>query len=109
MELLQKRQQALGGPACGLLPIEALGAQRQRAKQGGTVPLGWRRDVDVLALTKPATLDVGFIRKMGCIDKADFYRSLRLVAPDGGDNCCRPRLFFSAVGAFRGTVLAKRL
>jgi len=32
-----------------------------------------------------------------------------LVAPDGGDNLCHPGFFFSAVGALRGTVLAKRL
>jgi len=61
------------------------------------------------ALAKPATLDVGFIRKMGFIDKEDFYRLLRLMAPDGGNNFCHPGFFFSAVGAFRGTVLAKRL
>ena len=109
MELMQKLQKARRCPACGPLPIEALGAQRQRAKQGGTVPLRWRRDFDVLALATPATLDVGFIGKMGCIDKEDFYRSLRLAATDGGNNFCHPRFFFSAVGAFRGTVLAKRL
>ena len=81
----------------------------QRAKQGGTVPLRWRRDFDLLALAKPAALDVGFIGTMGFIDKADFYGPLRLARRNGGDNFCHPRFFFSAVGALRGTVLAKRL
>jgi len=109
MELLQKRQKACRCAAGGPLPREALGAQMPRAKQGGTVPLRWRRDFAVLALAKPATLAVGFMRKMGCIDKEDFYRSLRLAITDGGNNFCQPRFFFSAVGAFRGTVVAKRL
>ena len=81
----------------------------QRAKQGGTLPLCWRRDFDVLALAKPAALDVGFIGKMRFIDKEDFYGPLRLARLNGGDNCCHPRFFFSAVGALRGTVVAKRL
>jgi hypothetical protein len=109
LELMQKRQKARGCAACGPLPIEALGAQMQRAKQGGTLTLCWCRDFDVLALAKPATLDVGFIGKMGCIDKEDFYGLLRLARANGGDNFCHPRFFFSAVGAWRGTVLAKRL
>ena len=81
----------------------------QRAKQGGTLPLRWRRDFDLLALAKPATLDIGLIGKMRFIDKEDFYRLLRLARANGGDNFCHPRFFFSAVGALRGTVLAKRL
>ena len=81
----------------------------QRAKKGGTLALPWRRHFNLLALAKPAALDVGFIGKMGFIDKKDFYRLLRLVATDGGDNFCHPGFFFSAVGALRGTVLAKRL
>ena len=81
----------------------------QRAKQGGTLTLCWRRDFDVLAFAKPTTLDIGFIRKMGFIDKKDFYRPLRLPDTDGGDNFCHPGFFFSALGALRGTVLAKRL
>jgi hypothetical protein len=109
MELMQKLQKARRCASCGPLPIEALGAQMQRAKQGGTLPLRWRRDFAVLALAKPAPLDVGFIRKMGFIDKEDFYWSLRLAATDRGNNVCHPRFFLSAVGAFRGTVLAKRL
>src|SRR5262245_16952955 len=109
MELMQKLQKARRGAACGPLPIKALGAQMQRPKQGSTLPLRGCRDFDLLSLAKPATLDVGFIRKMGFIDKEDFYRLLRLVALDGGNNVCHPGFFFSAVGAFRGTVLAKRL
>jgi hypothetical protein len=46
---------------------------------------------------------------MRFIDKEDFYRPLRLARLYGGDNFCHPRFFFSAVGALRGTVLAKRL
>ena len=49
------------------------------------------------------------VGKMGFIDKEDFYRSLRLAAADGGNNCCHPGFFFSVLGALRGTVLAKRL
>ena len=109
MELMQKLQKARRGAACGPLPIEALGAQMQRAKQGGTLTLRGRRDLDLLALAKPAALDVGFIGKMRFIDKEDFYRPLRLARLYGGDNFCHPRFFFSAVGALRGTVLAKRL
>lgn len=81
----------------------------QRAKQGGTLTLRGRRDFDVLALAKPAALDIGFIGKMRFIDKEDFYRLLRSAYANGGDNFCHPRFFFSAVGALRGTVLAKRL
>ena len=81
----------------------------QRAKQGGTLALPWRRHFDLLALATPAALDVGFIGEMGFIDKEDFYRSLRLSDTDGGDNFCHPGFFFSAVGALRETVLAKRL
>jgi len=35
---------------------------------------------------------------------------LRLCLPDtdGGDNVCHPGFFFSALGALRGTVVAKR-
>ena len=81
----------------------------QRAKEGGTLALRWRRHFDLLALAKPAALDVGFIREMRLIDKEDFYRLLRLARANGGDNFCHPGFFFSAVGALRGTVLAKRL
>ena len=81
----------------------------QRAKEGGTLTLRWRRDFDLLAFATPAALDVGFIGEVRCIDKKDFYRPLRLPDADGGDNFCHPRFFFSAVGALRGMVLAKRL
>jgi hypothetical protein len=46
---------------------------------------------------------------MRFIDKKDVYRPLRLTDADGGDNCCHSGFFFSALGALRGTVLAKRL
>jgi hypothetical protein len=46
---------------------------------------------------------------MGLIDKADFYGPLRLADTDGGDNCCHPGFFFSALGALRGTGLVKRV
>jgi hypothetical protein len=46
---------------------------------------------------------------MCLIDTEDFYGPLRLADTDGGDNCCHPGFFFSAVGALRGTVVAKRL
>ena len=109
MELMQKLQKARRCTACGPLPIEALGAHMQRAKEGGTLTLRWRRDFDLLTLAKPAALDVGFIGKMRCIDKEDFYGPLRLARLNGGDNFCHPGFFFAAVGALRGTVLAKRL
>src|SRR5262245_37502816 len=64
MELMQKRQEALGGPACCTLPIAALGAEMQRAKPGGTVALPWRRYFDLWALATPAALDVGCIGAM---------------------------------------------
>ena len=81
----------------------------QRAKQGSTLALRWRRHFDLLALATPAALDIGFIGEMRFIDKKDFYRPLRLTDADGGDNFCHPGFFFSALGALRGTVLAKRL
>ena len=81
----------------------------QRANQGGTLPLCWRRDFDVLALATPAALDVGFIGKMRFIDHEDFYGLVRLARANGGDNFSHPGFFFSAVGVLRGTVLAKRL
>jgi hypothetical protein len=45
---------------------------------------------------------------MRFIDTKDFYRPLRLADADGGDNVCHPGFFFSALGALRGTLLAKR-
>ena len=109
MELVQELQKALGCPACRTLPVEALGAEMQRAKQGGTLALRWRRDFDLVALATPAALDVGCIGEMRFIDKKDFYRPLRLADADGGDNVCHPGFVFSALGALRGTLLAKRL
>jgi hypothetical protein len=73
MELMQQLQKARRCAACGPLPLEALGAHMQRANQGGTLPLRWRRHFDLVALAKPAALDVGFIGKMRCIDKEAFY------------------------------------
>jgi hypothetical protein len=73
MELMQKLPKQLGRAPRGALPIEALGAHMQRTKKGGTLPLRWRRNFDLLALAKPAALDVGFIGKMRCIDKEGFY------------------------------------
>ena len=81
----------------------------QRAKQGDTLALPWRRHFDLLALATPAALDVGFIGKMRFINEEDLYWPLRLADADGGDNFCHPGFFFAAVGALRGTVLAKRL
>ena len=109
MELMQKLQKTCGCPTHGSLPIEALRAQMQRAKQGGALPLRGRGDFDALALAKPAALDIRLIGKMGFIDKEDFYGSLRSAAGDSGNNFCHPGFFFSAVGALRGTVVAKRL
>ena len=109
MELVQELQEELRRAAWGALPIEALGAHMQRAKQGGTLTLRGRRDFDLLALATPAALDVGCIGEMRFIDKKDFYGPLGLARLNGGDNFCHPRFFFSAVGALRGMVLAKRL
>ena len=81
----------------------------QRAKQGGTLALPWRRHFDLLALATPTALDIGFVRKMRLIDKEDFYGALALADADGSDNLCHPGFFFAALGALRGTVLAKRL
>jgi hypothetical protein len=101
-ELMQTLQKARGCAACGPLPINALGAQLQRPKQGGTLTLRWRRDFDLLALATPATLDVRFMRKMGGIDTEDFSRLLRLVAPDGGNHCCHSGAFFLRSGSMLG-------
>ena len=109
MELRQQLQEALGCPACRPLPIAALGAEMPRAKQGSTWALPWRRHFDLLALATPAALDVGFIGAMRFVNKKDFYRPLRLTDTKGGDNFCHPGFFFSALGALRGTVVAKRL
>jgi len=81
----------------------------QRAKKGGTLALPWRRYFDLLALATQAALDVGFIGEMRFIDKKSFYRPVRLTDANGSDNFCHPGFFFSALGALRGTVLAKRL
>ena len=66
-------------PTCCTLPIEALGTQRQGAKPGGTLALRGGRDFGLVTLAKPATLDVGFIGKMGRIDTEDFYGPLCLA------------------------------
>ena len=109
MELMQKLQKALGRAPGRALPIEVLRAQMQRAKQGGTLALRWRRDFARLALATPAAVDVGFIGEMRFIDKKDFYRPLRMTDADGSDNFCHPGFFSAALGALRGTVWAKRL
>lgn len=67
------------------------------------------RDFDLVPLATPAALDIRFIGTMGCIDKEDFYRALGLTDADGGDNFRHPGFFFAALGASRGTVLAKRV
>ena len=109
MELVQELQEELGRAAWGALPIKALGAQMQGAKQGGALTPRWGRHFDLVPLATPAALHVGLIGKMGFIDKQDFYGPLRLTDADGGNNFCHPGFFFSALGASRGTVLAKRL
>ena len=109
MELMQKLQKARRGAACSSLPIKALAPKMQRAEEGRTLTLRGRRDFDLVAFAKPATLDVGLVGKMGLIDEENFYGLLRLTAADGCDNFCHPGFFFSALGALRGTVLAKRL
>ena len=109
VELMQKLQKHLGRAAPDPLPIKALGTEMQGAKQGGTVALRWGRHFDLVALAKPAALDRGFVGQMRRIDTEDFYRSVRLAGTDSGDNFCHPSFFFSALGALRGTVLAKRL
>ena len=109
VELMKKLQEELGGPACRALPIETLATQMQSAKQGGTLTPRWRRHFDLVPLATPAALDVGFIGKMGFVDKEDFYGLLCLSDADGSDNLCHPAFFFAALGASRGTVLAKRL
>jgi hypothetical protein len=108
MELMQKLQKARRGAACSSLPIEALGAEMQRAEEGRTLTLRGCRDFDLVALATPAPLDVGFIGKMRFIDTEDLYGPLRLADANGGDNFCHPRFFFAGLGALRGTVLAKR-
>ena len=109
MELVQELQEELRRAAWGTLPIEALGAQMQGAKEGSTLTPRGRRDFDPLAFAKPAPLDVGFIGKMRFINEEDLYWPLRSADANGGDNFCHPRFFFSGLGALRGTVLAKRL
>jgi len=109
MELVQELQKELGRATRGALPIEALGTQMQGTKQGSTLTPRGGRHFDLVPLATPAALHVGLIGKMGFIDKQDFYGPLRLPDANGGDNFCHPGFFFSAVGALRGTVLAKRL
>jgi len=94
MELMQKLQKPGGRAACGPLPIEALRAHMQGAKQGRTLALPWGWHFDALALAKPAALDVGCIGKMRFIDREDFYRPLRLARANGGDDFCHPGFFF---------------
>src|SRR5215510_10343015 len=93
MELMQKLQKALGRAPCRTLPIEVLGAQMQRAKQGGTLALPWGRHFALLARATPAALDVTLIGKMRLIDKKDFYRPLCLADADACDNFCHPGFF----------------
>jgi hypothetical protein len=109
VQLMQKLQKQRGRATRGTLPIEALGTQMQGAKQGGTLALRWGRNFDLLAFATPAALDIGFVGKMGFVDKEHFDGPLCLAHADSGDNFCHPGFFFSALGALRGTVLAKRL
>jgi hypothetical protein len=109
LELLQKRPQARGRAPCRALPLEVLRAQRQRAKQGGTVALPWGRHLALWALAQPAARDVRRMGKMRRSDTKACYRPWRLAQAEGGANVCHPGFVFSAVGAWRGTVVAKRL
>jgi hypothetical protein len=101
MALGQELQKELGRATRGALPIEALSAQMQGAKQGGTLTSRGGRHFDLVPLATPAALHVGFIGKMGFIDKQDFYGLLRLTDADGGDNFCHPG-FFSRRSERRG-------
>jgi hypothetical protein len=109
MELGQELQEALRRAAWGTLPIAALGAQRQGAQEGRTVTPRGRRDCAPLAWAPPAPLDGGFMGKRRCITAADLYGPLRWADAAGGDHCCHPGVFFAAVGALGGTVVAQRL
>ena len=71
--------------------------------------LPWGRPFALLALATPPALDVRRIGKMRRIDNKDFYRPWRVADAAACANCCHPGFLFSAVGALRGTGLAKRL
>ena len=107
--LLQKRPAALGWPACPTLPRDALGAERPRANQGGPVARPGRRHLDRGALATPAALDVGGVGALRGRDQNDGDRPWRWPDAAGGDPGCHPGVCFSARGAWRGPVWAKRV
>ena len=109
MELVKKLQEPLRRASGCLFPRGFLGFEVQCPTERCTLALGGAGDFDLLPLPKPATLDIGLVGEVGLIDKEDFYKTLLLDRFDGGNNLCHPGFFFSAVGAFFGMVLAKRL
>ena len=109
VQLMQKLQKQRGRATRGTLPIEALGTQRHGAKPGGTLALRWGRHFALVAFATPAALDIGVVGTMGFVDTEHCDGPLGLAHADGRDNVCPPGWFFSARGALRGTVVAKRL
>jgi hypothetical protein len=107
--LRPKRPAALGGPACHPRPIDALGAERPRANQGGPVALPGRRPLDQGALAPPAAVDVGGGGALRGSDHNDGDRPWRWPDAEGGAPGCHPGVVFSARGAVRGPVWAKRV
>jgi hypothetical protein len=93
----------------GPFPIEPLGPEMQGPEECRPLAFGRCGGFGLRAFAKPAALDVGFIGKVRLVNKEDFYCPVLLAFFDGRDNFCHPRFFCSAVGASRGSVLAKRL
>jgi len=76
---------------------------------GGHWGAAGRRPWALLALATPAALDVGCMGARRGLDTKDVYGPLRVTDADGGHHGGPPGWLFSALGALRGTVVAKRV
>ena len=109
MELMQKLDEEFRRATWCPFPIQLLGAEMERPKERCTLTFGRAGDFDLFPLAKPAALYIGFISPVRFIGKQDF-NALRLPQLlDRVNDLCHPLFFCSALGAFWGSVLVKRL
>ena len=109
MELMQKLDEEFRRATWCPFPIHLLGAEMECPKERGPLTFGRAGDFDLFPLAKPAALDRGLIGPVRFIGTQDFYALRVPQLLDRGNDLCHPLFFCSALGAFLGRVLAKRL
>ena len=109
MELVEKLDEEFRRPPWRPFPIHLLGSEMQCPKESGTLSPGRARHFGLFPLPKPAALHIGFIGPMRLIGKQNFDTLILSQLLDRLDDLCHPLFFCSALGAWWGRVLAKRL